>query len=138
MRATHGFSGADLDRLISQTVINIVSRGKVFETNVPSKALYPKTKDFLDALNEVKPSTLVEFEGLGSIPPVYFSEFSGIDDIIENLQVCVVQSLIDSQYQINIISPLKNPQALKEMGAHAPSGVIFYGPPGIYSIGVDI
>lgn len=126
VKATHGFSGADIDRLICQTVMNSVSRE---ESLVPELHIVPNREDFFRALEVVGPSTLVEFAGLSSAPAIYFSDFAGIDDIIETLKVnllCFLANIL----QMNVIAPLKNPQGLKDLGVHPPSGVIFHGPPG--------
>lgn len=134
VKSMHGFSGADIDRLISQAILNFANSRETSTILEVKKHKISREKGreiFSSALNEVKPSTLVEFEGLSTVPPVYFSQFAGIDDVIEKLRVRLTFFLTRLIFsKMSVILPLKKPQALKELGVHPPSGVIFYGPPG--------
>lgn len=110
-----GFVGADLKATCQAAAYSALRR------QVPSPdAPMPETLticqgDFLQALNEVKPSVLrsVEVEN----PQISWSEIGGLEDIKQTLQDSVEGQLL-------------YPELYQQAGAMAPRGILLWGPPG--------
>lgn len=72
-------------------------------------------KDFLDALNDIRPSALREI--YVEIPNVRWTDIGGLEDVKQQLMEVVEW-------------PLKYPSAFERIGIKPPKGVLLYGPPG--------
>ncbi|PKC74289.1 P-loop containing nucleoside triphosphate hydrolase protein, partial [Rhizophagus irregularis] len=71
---------------------------------------------FENALKGIKPSNLNEYQT--KISDIKFSDIFGIDNIIEDLK-------------LTIIEPFNNPQEFSQFGISPPKGILIYGPPGV-------
>ncbi|CAI2182723.1 19265_t:CDS:10 [Funneliformis geosporum] len=109
-RSTHGFVAADLQCLCTHVAMELLHENKG-----PSGAFFT-LKHFEKALKVVKPSNLNEFQT--KTPDIKFSDIFGIDDIIDNLKM-------------TIIEPLNNPKEFLQFGISPPRGILIYGPPGV-------
>ncbi|CAG8674691.1 9060_t:CDS:10 [Funneliformis mosseae] len=109
-RSTHGFVAADLQCLCTHVAMELLHENKG-----PSRAFFT-LNHFEKALKVVKPSNLNEFQT--KTPDIKFSDIFGIDDIIDDLKM-------------TIIEPFNNPQEFLQFGISPPKGILICGPPGV-------
>jgi transitional endoplasmic reticulum ATPase len=102
---THGFVGADLVSLISQSALRAIETGKNRIT----------VDDVRESLNFVSPSALRELSI--SVPSTRWSEIGGYQDVKDHLIEAVIW-------------PVKHAEEFKRMHVEGPRGVLLYGPPG--------
>ncbi|RIB16055.1 P-loop containing nucleoside triphosphate hydrolase protein [Gigaspora rosea] len=120
-RMTHGFVATDLQYLCTQVAIQLVREcnknidGESCE-DLDNPYVHVKFQHFEEALKVVKPSNLNEFQT--KIPDIRFSDIFGIDEIIEDLKLTVIE-------------PFHNPQEFIKFGISPPRGILVYGPPGV-------
>lgn len=119
---THGFVGADLAALCREAAMRALRRclpmlthraGSIAMDQLAS--LVVTQQDFLDALAELRPSTLRELTV--DVPPVKWDDVGGLDTIREALREAVEW-------------PLKYGPLFKQAGIRAPKGILLQGPPG--------
>ncbi|KAF0447023.1 P-loop containing nucleoside triphosphate hydrolase protein [Gigaspora margarita] len=120
-RMTHGFVATDLQYLCTQVAIQLVREGnKNIDgdscEDLDNPYVHVKFQHFEEALKVVKPSNLNEFQT--KIPDIRFSDIFGIDEIIEDLKLTVIE-------------PFHNPQEFIKFGISPPRGILVYGPPGV-------
>ncbi|CAG8450730.1 6438_t:CDS:10 [Acaulospora colombiana] len=85
-------------------------RGQVKDSQVVT------LEDFLESLKVVKPANLNIFQT--KTPDTRFSDIFGIDDIVEDIKLTIVE-------------PFNDPQEFIEFGISPPRGILIYGPPGV-------
>ncbi|CAG8466792.1 6314_t:CDS:10 [Acaulospora morrowiae] len=107
-KITHGFVATDLQHLCNKVAIQLIR--EVGTSQVVT------LENFLEALKDVKPSDLNKFRT--KTPDVRFSDIFGIDDIIEDLRLTIVE-------------PFNMPQEFIDFGILPPRGILIYGPPGV-------
>jgi len=120
---THGYTGADLSALTKEAAMRALKKImpdiKKLKEETISKEILDKIKvthdDFLDAMKSVEPSAMREV--MIEIPKVSWNEIGGLKDAKQELQESVEW-------------PMKYRNLFKELGVHAPRGIILYGPPG--------
>ncbi|GBB91358.1 hypothetical protein RclHR1_01860012 [Rhizophagus clarus] len=118
---THGFVATDLQNLctkVAMEFIQKISNEKVNKINENKKPIpiFVTLKHFENALKDIKPSNLNECQA--KISDIKFSNIFGIDYIIEDLK-------------LTIIEPFNNPQEFLQFGISPPRGILIYGPPGV-------
>ncbi len=122
-KTTHGFVGADLEVLCKEAAMRslrrILPKINLEEEDRVSKEVLQKititSKDFEDALKEVRPSALREV--LVQIPNVSWDDVGGLDKLKEELREAIEW-------------PLKHKEAFEYAKVKPPKGVLLYGPPG--------
>jgi len=119
---THGYTGADLAGLCSETAMKALRRYlpeiNVEEERVPPSVLEKmeiKMEDFLNAYKEITPTAMREV--YIEVPTVKWTDVGGLESVKEELREAVEW-------------PLKNPQVFKRMGIRPPKGILLFGPPG--------
>ncbi|MCD6491882.1 MAG: CDC48 family AAA ATPase [Candidatus Njordarchaeia archaeon] len=122
---THGFVGADLAALVRESAMHALRRFlKEYDVKIDDPDPVPEEhlenlkvsmKDFLDALNDIRPSALREI--YVEIPNVRWTDIGGLEDVKQQLMEVVEW-------------PLKYPSAFERIGIKPPKGVLLYGPPG--------
>ncbi|GBC24540.2 uncharacterized protein OCT59_009175 [Rhizophagus irregularis] len=115
---THGFVATDLQNLctkVAMELIQKISNEKVDENREPIP-IFATLNHFENALKGIKPSNLNEYQT--KISDIKFSDIFGIDNIIEDLK-------------LTIIEPFNNPQEFSQFGISPPKGILIYGPPGV-------
>ena len=121
-KTTHGFVGADLEVLCKEAAMKSLRRILPeinLEEEKVSKEVLQKikitSKDFTDALKEVRPSALREV--LVQIPNVRWDDVGGLDKLKDELREAIEW-------------PLKHKEAFEYAHVKPPKGVLLYGPPG--------
>lgn len=99
-KLTHGFVGADLEKLIGKSRNS--DNGTVYE-------------DILSNLTSVKPSAMREL--MVEKPNVKWTDIGGMHDLKLKLKQIVEW-------------PLQHPETFKRLGIKPPSGLLMFGPPG--------
>ncbi|MCX6741958.1 MAG: CDC48 family AAA ATPase [Candidatus Pacearchaeota archaeon] len=120
---SHGFVGADLSALCKEAAMAALRRIlpdlKLKEDEPLSQELLAKlivtSKDFKDALKNVKPSAMREV--LVESPNVKWTDIGGLDTVKQELKEAVEW-------------PIKYPASFKRIGISPPKGILIYGPPG--------
>ena len=119
---TMGFVGADLANLCSKAAISCITKASAdidLEADVLPVEFYKSLKmgmtDFMQALPDVPPSALKEF--VVAKPSVTFDDIGGLEDVKRELMEMIEFGKDDDGY-------------FDDMGINAPSGCMFYGPPG--------
>ncbi|OXA60666.1 ATPase family protein 2 homolog [Folsomia candida] len=107
--ATHGFVGADLHGLCTQSVQAAVERNK------EASHVKVEMKDMVPCLKSVKPSAIKSI--LVDVPNVRWNDIGGQTDLKFKLKQAIEW-------------PLKHPEAFQRLGITPPKGVLMYGPPG--------
>ncbi|CAG8525498.1 14111_t:CDS:10, partial [Cetraspora pellucida] len=120
-RMTHGFVATDLQYLCTQVAMQLVrEHTKNNDSDSYEDPDSPHTpvrlQHFEEILKVIKPSNLNEFQT--KIPDIRFSDIFGIDEIIEDLKLTVIE-------------PFHNPQEYIKFGISPPRGILIYGPPGV-------
>lgn len=110
-----GMVGADLKALTQKAAYTALRRQVPVLSDPIPEHLSVSQADFLNALQDIKPSVLrsVEIES----PQVTWDEIGGLTEIKAKLQESVEGTLID-------------PELYARTGATAPRGVLLWGPPG--------
>jgi transitional endoplasmic reticulum ATPase len=119
---TMGFVGADLATLCSKAAISAITKAAAdidLEADVLPPEFYTRLKmgqsDFMAALPDVPPSALKEF--VVAKPSVTFDDIGGLEDVKRELIEMIEFGKDEDGY-------------FDDMGISAPSGCMFYGPPG--------
>ncbi len=118
-KITHGFVGADLESLAKEAAMIVLRRivpeiaDEVSEESL-SKLVITQ-KDFLDALNFVRPSAMREV--MVETPTVSWSDVAGAETVKQRLREAVEW-------------PLKDSEKFARMGIRSSRGILLYGPPG--------
>jgi transitional endoplasmic reticulum ATPase len=120
---THGFVGADVSALCKEAAMSSLRRAlpnlNLKEDEPLSQELLAKlqvtSKDFKDALKNVKPSAMREV--LVESPNVKWQDIGGLETIKQELKEAVEW-------------PIKYPDSFKRVGISPPKGILIYGPPG--------
>ncbi|WP_254538190.1 AAA family ATPase [Halomarina litorea] len=118
---THGFVGADLERLVREAALRTVRRhglGPDAERPVEAATLADLTVDATDlddALTSVDPSALREV--FVEVPDVTWDDVGGLEETTSRLRETV-------QW------PLAYPDAFERVSLRPSKGVLLYGPPG--------
>lgn len=102
---THGFVGADLLSLVTQSAFKAVERGESELT----------TSDILSELVHIRPSALRELAI--TVPKTKWSDIGGYED--------VKSQLIEA-----VIWPIEHADKFSALSVEPPRGVLLYGPPG--------
>ena len=118
-KITHGFVGADLESLAKEAAMIVLRRivpeiaDEVSEESL-SKLVITQ-KDFLDALNFVRPSAMREV--MVETPTVSWSDVAGAETVKQRLREAIEW-------------PLKDSEKFARMGIRSSRGILLYGPPG--------
>ena len=120
---SHGFVGADLSALCKEAAMAALRRVlpdlSLKEDEPLSQELLAKlqvnSKDFKDALKNVKPSAMREV--LVESPNVKWADIGGLENVKQELKEAVEW-------------PIKYPASFKRIGISPPKGILIYGPPG--------
>ena len=119
---TMGFVGADLANLSSKAAIAAITKAAAdidLEADVLPVEFYNRLKmgmsDFMEALPDVPPSALKEF--VVAKPSETFEDIGGLEDVKRELIEMIEFGKDEDGY-------------FDAMGIKAPSGCMFYGPPG--------
>jgi transitional endoplasmic reticulum ATPase len=124
---THGFVGADLANLVTESAMQALRRLEDDRDHDhdhdhgddPSSAAFDAitltAEDFSAALRETEPSALREV--FVEVPDVSWSDVGGLDDATRQLKETVEW-------------PLAYPEAFERTRLHPAKGVLLYGPPG--------
>lgn len=120
---THGFVGADLSALCKEAAMaslrRVLPELKLKEDEPLSQEFLAKlqvtSKDFKDALKNVKPSAMREV--LVESPNVRWTDIGGLEQVKQDLKEAVEW-------------PIKYPGSFKKIGISPPKGILIYGPPG--------
>jgi transitional endoplasmic reticulum ATPase len=119
---TMGFVGADLANLCSKAAISAITKAAAdidLEADVLPPEFYARLKmgmsDFMSALPDVPPSALKEF--VVAKPSTTFDDIGGLEDVKRELIEMIEFGKDEDGY-------------FDAMGIKAPSGCMFYGPPG--------
>ncbi|RHZ89456.1 hypothetical protein Glove_14g25 [Diversispora epigaea] len=112
-KMTHGFVSTDLQYLCTQSIMQLIHH---HHQSHHDRKNHITLDHFEKALQFVKPSNLNEFQI--KTPDILFSDIYGIDEIIEDLK-------------LTIIEPFNNPQEFIEFGISPPRGILIYGPSGV-------
>ncbi|CAG8744399.1 14687_t:CDS:10, partial [Dentiscutata erythropus] len=117
-RMTHGFVATDLQYLCTQVAMQLVRECNINNDSedLDNPHIHARFQHFEEALKVVKPSNLNEFQT--KIPDIRFSDIFGIDEIIDDLKLTVIE-------------PFHNPQEFIKFGISPPRGILVYGPPGV-------
>jgi transitional endoplasmic reticulum ATPase len=118
---THGFVGADIERLVDEAAIDALRRNGL--EVAAGVALDPATvgsirvrpADFDAALASVDPSALREV--FVEVPDVRWDDVGGLEETIDRLRETV-------QW------PLEHPEAFERVSLRPAKGILLYGPPG--------
>ena len=118
-RLTHGFVGADLESLAKEAAMIVLRRivpeiGNDVNEEMLSQ-LSITQKDFLDALNFVRPSAMREV--MVETPTVGWDDVAGSVSVKQRLREAVEW-------------PIKHPEKFVSMGVRPSKGILLYGPPG--------
>lgn len=116
---SHGFSPADVDRLVCQGLINAFKRHNYDKDSTQDwKDLDVTQIDLEKALLVTKPSTLQEYSlGVPAHQRLAWEDLIGVEPIIERLKA-------------SILIPLQYHKELATYGLTVPVGVLLHGPPG--------
>ena len=118
-KITHGFVGADLESLAKEAAMIVLRRivpeigNDVNEEMLSTLSI--THKDFMDALNFVRPSAMREV--MVETPTVGWSDVAGSDTVKQRLREAVEW-------------PIKHPEKFVGMGVRPSKGILLYGPPG--------
>ncbi|KAL6065601.1 ATPases of the AAA class [Balamuthia mandrillaris] len=119
-KSTHGFVGADIDRLFKEAAMTALRRHQrqqhqAIET--PTKAVITH-EDFKQALKFVTPAMLAEHTNERKISAdITFDTLGGLSEAIKQLQLSLIQ-------------PFEEPERFLRFGIAPPSGVLLHGPSG--------
>nr|KAF6308042.1 hypothetical protein mMyoMyo1_008834 [Myotis myotis] len=115
----HGYVGADLKALCSESGLSAFRRVLKKQPNLPDRKVAALVKitlnDFLQGMNDARPSATREVAV--DVPSVSWSDVGGLENIKLKLKQAVEW-------------PLKHPESFTRMGMQPPKGVLLYGPPG--------
>ncbi len=119
---TNGFVGADLQSLAREAAMRALRR-YLPEIDLEKDEISPEllkrmevtSRDFAEALREVRPSAMREV--LIEVPRVNWDDIGGLEREIEEVREAV-------EY------PLTQPERFLNLGIEPPNGVLLYGPPG--------
>ncbi|MCY4732592.1 AAA family ATPase [Natronomonas gomsonensis] len=115
---THGFVGADLERLVDEASVNALRRNGLADDALDPAAIGSirvGPTDFDAALAGVDPSALREV--FVEVPDVTWADVGGLDGTIDRLRETV-------QW------PLEHPEAFERVSLRPAKGILLYGPPG--------
>ncbi|KAL9104635.1 MAG: hypothetical protein Q9163_000439 [Psora crenata] len=120
---THGFVGADLERLhriagkVAKSRVEVSRSGLQAEANpLCSKIQIERTEvDYLNALQHVRPTAMREI--FVETPQVRWVDIGGQENVKEYLEEA-------------IIWPFKSPDEMVRLGIQPTNGLLLYGPPG--------
>ena len=102
--------------LINRSNTSLLLRSKSTPlTDEQLSPLYITTVDFLNAISKVQPSC--KREGFTSVPDVTWNDIGALDELHDELSMCILQ-------------PIKYPQQFISIGLSVPAGVLLFGPPG--------
>ncbi|KAG0244831.1 hypothetical protein BGX31_008508 [Mortierella sp. GBA43] len=110
-KVTHGFVPTDLQSLCTQCALALISKMAAGTKDTVIDVSY-----FEQALKVIRPSGMGEFQS--KIPPVTFKNLYGIEDVIADLRVSVIE-------------PFHNPGKYIDMGISPPRGLLIHGVPGV-------
>uniref|UniRef100_A0A2D4JAS9 AAA+ ATPase domain-containing protein n=4 Tax=Micrurus TaxID=8634 RepID=A0A2D4JAS9_MICLE len=117
--SAHGYVGADLAALCKEAGMHALRRILRKKENLldddVSVSLIINHSDFLQAMNDVRPSAMREVTI--DVPKISWSDIGGLEDVKLKLKQAVEW-------------PLKHPESFIRMGIQPPKGVLLYGPPG--------
>lgn len=121
-KGTHGFVGADLAQLCSESAMNCI-REKMDLIDLDEDTIDAAVLDamavnqdhFRQASGNVNPSSLRET--VVEIPNVTWDDIGGLDEVKRDLQEM-------------ILYPIDHPDKFEKFGMKPGKGVLFYGPPG--------
>ena len=116
---THGFVGADLERLVDEAAVNALRRNGLGTDDALDAAAIGSIRvrpiDFDAALAGVDPSALREV--FVEVPDVTWGDVGGLEGTIDRLRETV-------QW------PLKHPDAFERVSLSPAKGILLHGPPG--------
>ena len=117
---THGFVGADIDRLVNEAALTALRRNGLDLTGgAPSEASIGSIElteaDFDAALGTVEPSALREV--FVEVPDATWSDVGGLEETTRQLRETI-------QW------PLEHAEAFERVSLEPAKGVLLYGPPG--------
>ncbi|KAI8994712.1 P-loop containing nucleoside triphosphate hydrolase protein [Pilobolus umbonatus] len=104
---THGYVPSDLQSLCSEVIFQLIK-----EDNQDHLSLH----HFTNALKSIKPSNLNEF--VTKLPNITFNDIYGINDIIHEIKISVIQ-------------PFQHPDKYIQLGISPPKGILLHGPTGV-------
>ena len=107
---TPGLVAADLEALCNDTLIDILQSKESKEPNIT-------LDNFKTVLYKLRPANLAEYIKPINAERLIFSDFGGLDEVIKQLQVSVIQGI-------------KNIDIFVKLGVSPPSGLLFHGPSG--------
>ena len=121
-KTTHGFVGADLEVLSKEAAMRslrrILPEIDLDEEKISAEILQKiqiTSKDFRDALKEVRPSALREVQV--QVPNVSWDDVGGLEGLKEELREAVEW-------------PIKHKEAFDYVDVETPKGILLHGPPG--------
>ncbi|KAG2172751.1 hypothetical protein INT43_000098 [Umbelopsis isabellina] len=111
---THSFVPADLQNLCRQVVLMLVQQDASCADS--TKQSFAQLHHFESALEFIKPSNFVEYKS--QLPNIRFKDLFGIDNIIQQLKV-------------SIIDPFRDRSSYLRLSITPPRGLLIHGPPGV-------
>jgi transitional endoplasmic reticulum ATPase len=117
---THGFVGADLERLTHEAAMHTLRRNGVDPDETPPDdaelaSMTVTQADFESAVREITPSALREV--FVEVPDATWADVGGLEETTKRLRETV-------QW------PLEHPEAFERVALRPARGVLLYGPPG--------